>query len=348
MDIKINMLNVNDGDAIIVHLKKSEKEHLVILIDGGRAGNANKIINVLDTLLKSLGKEGPDLVICTHYDLDHIGGLQVIAEHFKEKIEELWIHKPNLVEETVNYARLLTEQKQLNDGTDDELKSFRSAVLAYSGADQYMDIVLEQYNDMVALVKYLSDIKVKIKEPFPGLQFPGWPEIKVLGPTMIFYDSKLDQLKPKQILLEEIKNLVKESNMENERELAISIKSNLSACQILDNKDKSGVTAANQVSAIIEITVEGKKYLFTGDANIDSFINIPDYKTKLKNIYWLKVAHHGSNNNSNSELIGIMSPKYAYISGRTHFDPEVQRCLEDKGAIVKLTSRDGDLEFPLN
>lgn len=346
MEIKINMLDVNDGDAIIVHLKRSEADHLVIVIDGGRSGNAEEVIKVLDRLLTSLGKEGPDLVICTHYDVDHIGGLQLIAEHYDEKIGELWIHKPNLIESTVDYASMLLSEQKVLLNSRQEFDSFRSAILSYPGIENFMDVVLEQYSDMVALVKYLSKIKVKIREPFPGLQFPGWPEIRVLGPTKVFYESKLEQLTPKHILLAEMKNMLNESVLEDERSLAKSVKTNLPACQILDNKDRSGVTAVNQVSAIIEITVEGNKYLFTGDANIDSFENIPDYRNELRDIYWLKVAHHGSNNNSNSELIGIMSPKYAYISGKRHFDPEVEGCLVDKGAIVKVTSRDGNLTFP--
>lgn len=345
MTIKIYMPNVNDGDAIIVHLKKSDEHQLIVLIDGGHGGDAKNITDILDPLLQSAGKTGPDLVICTHYDLDHIGGLKKIAAHYDENIGEVWIHKPNLLVETVNLASFLKGQQLLVENRDPEVDALKSAALA-TGAEKYMDVVLESYSDMTELVRYLEKINVKVKEPFPDLELSGWPEIKVLGPTLKFYNSKLDELKPKRILLTEMKNMATESANEQLKSLALEAKSTLTPCQILDNKDKSGVTAVNQVSAIIEITVGGKKYLFTGDANIDSFENIPDYKNALKNIYWLKVAHHGSNNNSNSELIGIMSPKLAYISGKKHFDPEVQGCLESKGAVVKVTSKNGNLEFP--
>lgn len=340
------MPNVNDGDAIIVHLKRSNEQQLVVLIDGGHGGDAKTITDILDPLLQSAGKTGPDLVICTHYDLDHIGGLKKIAAHYDEHIGEVWIHKPNLLTETIGLANFLKEQQQLLvEKRDPEANAFKTAVLA-NESEKHMDFVLESYIDMAELVHYLEKLKVKVKEPFPDLKLRGWPEIKVLGPTLNFYNSKLDELKPKRILLTEMKNMANEVLMEQSKSLSIEAKSALTPCQILDNKDKSGVTAVNQVSAIIEITVEGKKYLFTGDANIDSFENIPDYKNSLKNIYWLKVAHHGSNNNSNPELIGIMSPKFAYISGKKHFDPEVQGCLESKGAVVKVTSKNGNLEFP--
>lgn len=78
MEIKIEMLDIGDGDAIIIHLKR-ELENLIILIDGGNSKNVPKVLAKLDPILVESGKEGPDLIVCTHYDSDHIGGLKRIA-----------------------------------------------------------------------------------------------------------------------------------------------------------------------------------------------------------------------------------------------------------------------------
>jgi beta-lactamase superfamily II metal-dependent hydrolase len=348
MEINIQMPNVNDGDAIIIHLKKSDNQQLVILIDGGHGGDAKRITDLIDPLLKLTKRPGPDLIICTHYDLDHIGGLKKIAKHYGEKIGQFWIHHPHIITETLKYGELLNEQEKSFASQDRrELKEFKKTLIAFHGARANLEILLESYSDMQELVDFLQDTDIPIKEPFPGITYPGWPEIKVLGPTLTFYNTLLDQLTPKRILLSEILHQTRENKMTAMPSFQNFLKeSTQSACEKLDNQKKDNITPVNQVSIILQISDESKKYLFTGDASIESFKNIPEYTTALKDIYWLKVAHHGSHNNSSSELFNIMKPKYAYISGRKYLDPEVTGCLKAKGTIVKTTLDNGDLKFP--
>ena len=60
---------------------------------------------------------------------------------------------------------------------------------------------------------------------------------------------------------------------------------------------------------------KGKKYLFMGDAGGEALANIPQcHKKAIKDIYWLKVPHHGSKHNLDSKTILYLHPKYAYIS----------------------------------
>ena len=64
-----------------------------MLVDGGHAGDAPVIIDELDSVLAKAGKKGPDLIICTHYDSDHIGGLMEIVKRYKNEIAQLLIHR---------------------------------------------------------------------------------------------------------------------------------------------------------------------------------------------------------------------------------------------------------------
>lgn len=61
---------------------------------------------------------------------------------------------------------------------------------------------------------------------------------------------------------------------------------------------------------------DGKKFLFTGDADGEAFDNIA-YQCdmdQIKNIYWLKLPHHGSAYNITNEMVNYLKPKIAYVS----------------------------------
>lgn len=70
----------------------------------------------------------------------------------------------------------------------------------------------------------------------------------------------------------------------------------------------------NNYSAVIMITYQDKKFLFTGDAGIEIEEQlIKDYGEYLKADV-LKVGHHGSKTSSSVEFLKIVNPKYAIIS----------------------------------
>jgi len=336
MKIKINMLNVGDADAIIVQLEKKQKQ-LVILIDGGNAQNAESVINKLESILLELKKDGPDLVICTHYDADHIGGLKKIARYFGKRIGMVWIHKPNLEDLDSTIATLKESQNHQDFKILEE--QFQ---LSGKNVNDYLSPLLESYKDMEDLVRFLEKNSIETFEPFAGDQYLDWDEIKVLGPTPAFYQTLLPKLKSARRRSKE--QQLYESN--NGDFNFLTFDDWRTPCDYLDKRPKVSNTAVNQASIIIQIKAEEKNYLFTGDAAIQSFKNISGYPQSIENIYWLKVAHHGSRNNNSSELFELMKPAYAFVSGDKHIDDEVVECLKRKGVVVKTTKENGDLSFP--
>lgn len=118
-------------------------------------------------------------------------------------------------------------------------------------------------------------------------------------------------------------------------------------CDILKTDRQTRLTATNKASIILAIDKEDKRYLFTGDAGIDSFKSIPDWQNELKNLFFLKVPHHASDNNISKELIELMQPEYAYNTGFKYQDDAVLKCLEQKirNKSVKTTKTDDDLIF---
>ena len=93
MQTLITRLNVRDGDAIIVELKKQDKS-LVMVIDGGKSQYyASKVAPKLKEILKAHQKKALDIVVCTHYDSDHVGVLFPLVNAYKNDLGEVWIHE---------------------------------------------------------------------------------------------------------------------------------------------------------------------------------------------------------------------------------------------------------------
>ena len=115
----------------------------------------------------------------------------------------------------------------------------------------------------------------------------------------------------------QIYNNVIESAYENNCNLIFSQKDIIlqeNGCKIeflspsADNYSKT-----NNYSAVIMITYQDKKFLFTGDAETDieqQLIN--DYGSYLKADV-LKVGHHGSKTSSSQEFLNIVKPSFALL-----------------------------------
>ncbi len=331
MKIKILVLNVKDGDAIIIQLSKEQK-HFVILIDGGHSSDEKMVLNELNVFLSASNKKAPDLVVCTHYDSDHIGGMKAIINHYKKEIHQVLIHRTTQILELPNTVR--NSGKRNNSIFPSEL----DLVLEASGDftdlrnDEGTNFVLESIRQEIELIAFIDHLGISCQEPIAGrYTIEGWEEFQILGPTLEYY-AKLfpEHFDAKEFLIQEAIEL------KDEKEEPI-FKDDIDPCELLSSLEKSKVTRPNLNSAIISINVNGNSFLFTGDAGIESFENIPNYKALLSQIFWLKVPHHGSRNNINCELIKLMSPKYAVISGNKYVDESVIGCLRTTGSEVLVT-----------
>lgn len=90
--LEINMLKAKNGDSFLIKIYDKHTKCKNILVDTGPRSCAG----LLDTKIKEIydKKEKLDLVIITHSDGDHIGGLvKLIEEEFDYSIiKELWIN----------------------------------------------------------------------------------------------------------------------------------------------------------------------------------------------------------------------------------------------------------------
>lgn len=102
-DLKITMLNVGQGDALLVQTSKQN-----ILIDTSDVDERTKLVNELD----KAGVTTFDKIILTHPHADHIGGIEKLLKDKKYTIKEVC---DNGIASTSklysNYMKLLKEQK---------------------------------------------------------------------------------------------------------------------------------------------------------------------------------------------------------------------------------------------
>ena len=105
----------------------------------------------------------------------------------------------------------------------------------------------------------------------------------------------------------------------------------------------------NDTSNVIYTELNGYKFMFMGDASINTEKEIMN-KYNLQDIDVLKVGHHGSKTSSGKEFINEINPKYSIISvGKNnrygHPNKEVLNNLDD--SKIYRTDRDGSIMFKI-
>ncbi len=88
MGYYIDMVNVHYGDCFMLTLDDDDGVEHYVLIDGGRQGNSTNMVQHV----KQYASTGLDLVIGTHLDDDHIGGLSEVLNAVS--VRELVLNVP--------------------------------------------------------------------------------------------------------------------------------------------------------------------------------------------------------------------------------------------------------------
>lgn len=288
---EIDMLDVKAADAFLIHAyveKGGNNEwEYVVLVDAGNEGDGEVIYNHIN---KYYDQKYIDLIIITHCDSDHYGGMQYLINKHNDRnniflIKKVWVHDPykHVDVDDVKYIRKEeTLRKRLN--------------AAY------------EFSDGSNLLELLDNAKIAREEVFAGDSY-GDLNIIVLGPDKDYYDSLIPDFRVDLDFKEE-----------QDDDVYVGL---FSSCQseddfyskVLENAydDKSKV---NQSSIIFLFEADGQDFLFTGDAGKEALHRVVDAdKNKaLANLNWLKVPHHGSKHNLDNAIISYFHPKVSYIS----------------------------------
>lgn len=285
---EIDMLDVKAADAFLIHAYAKQPSgceyEYVVLVDAGNEGDGEKILNHIQ---KYYTQQYIDLVVITHCDADHYGGMKYLIDKHNEggefSIKEVWTHDPyqHVDVDDVKYIR-----------KEETLRERLNAAYAFTDGTNLLEL-LDKSN--------INRIEVFSGETYDAL------DIVVLGPDEDYYESLIPDFRVDLDFKEEqpedvYAGLVCFSQTEDQF-----------FSKALEDAydDKSKV---NQSSIIFEFCPKDEVFLFTGDAGKEALTRVLDKYKGLENINWLKVPHHGSKHNLNNDIISRLHPKVSYIS----------------------------------
>lgn len=308
MFYEIDVLDLGNADAKIISLNDNGARQTIV-IDGGNPGDGEKVVQHLN---KYHRVDHIDLVICTHPDKDHIGGLPEIISSIKTN--RVWIHDPLQHIEPLFFRLLLAGAKAQNKAQK----------------------IVESFEATLNFISIVDRLGIPRVEPFDGLEYG---PLIVVGPTVEYYSGLIsgfrnidalvaDELKDYNPLQDLLESLTEENNTN---------------C-VLD--EKNDTSNENNSSVIILGIIDEKKFLFTGDAGVQALTSASE-RYHLDNIHWLDVPHHGSKHNLSTTLLDYFRPQVSSISAdgsRKHPSRAVINALKKYGNVYS-THKSGNMAW---
>ncbi len=331
MGYEIDFLPVGtekSGDAILVrygNLFGSRAEQKVILIDAGYQDTSKTVIKHLET---HYGTKTIDLMISTHPDQDHIGGLETVLNECT--VGQLWMHQP------WNHTRDMADLFVHGKVTDQSLKAG-------------LQKALDEAHDLEKLARSRG---VPILEPFAGTSFDN-KSVFVLGPSKDFYEGLLPSFRctpeAKQGANYFLRGLIAGATA--------FVKTLVEGWDIETlGTPSEDTTAENNSSTILLLQFGEESALLIADAGLPALIPaleiLQGVEYDLSKIKMIQVPHHGSARNVSPEfldaLLGSRLPhqiptRSSYVSVAKLDDPKhpsksVTNAFKRRGAPVHATA----------
>ena len=290
MPLEIDMLSVENADAILIRTIDDTGEHVVV-IDAGRPGHASDVIN---HIRNHYGDNTTiDLLINSHPHDDHVGGIGGIVDDVDITIKQVLIHDPCTFQNQLESIPIASRQNhfELMCHVTHSMKSLRTL------------------NDVI---KKLDCKGIPHFQPFAGQVYNLRDEatLTVVGPTEEFYAELAPSIKSLTDVASPFRALKAISEHVETR----------SDEEIVDEHDDT--SAFNNSSAILLLTHGSNRYLFTADAGPKAFRSAIAWakdcgqESLLTEVDWMQIPHHGSKANITSDLIKYFQPRVAYVSAK--------------------------------
>jgi hypothetical protein len=210
--------------------------------------------------------------------------------------------------------------------------AFKDGRITASGLKQKIEKSLQDASDLEEIAKKKG---VSIVEPFQGIT--GYSDaLHVLGPSQEYYESLLPLFRatpaPKESFTEVFKKAAEK--------IVNWIDDNFNIDLLNDDNDTT--SPENNTSAIVLFSIDGQKFLFTGDAGKTGLLLASDYINNLgislTNLNFLDVPHHGSKRNLSSKVLKSIKADTAFVSAPKnslkHPAKKITNALKKKGMRV--------------
>ncbi len=323
--MKIKFLQANNGDSILISFKDNEDIKRNILIDGGMpstyysSGHYGKLHQIVGEIQEK--KERIDLLILTHIDADHIGGILKWFEMDKEAyklIGKVWFNSGKTI---ANYF----EEKE-NKDLNVPINIFDTNYTSVGQGKDFEDYIEENNiwdKEIIKCEKIADKNGVKIQ---------------LLSPNNKLLKKLLKEYKkPKHDYFTSGKK----------KDWETAIVDFIDEEKKPDFKYKKDNSVSNGSSIAFLLTFMDKNFLFLGDAHPDiilTSLNELNYnKENPIQVELLKVSHHGSCKNTNKELLEVIETNNYILStnSETHNHP-------DKRTIARIINRNPNATIYFN
>ncbi len=330
-NLKVSFLDVGQGDSTLLRTAKGA----AVLIDSGPPSgpfkeSLSEEINLFDKNI--------DLVLSTHPDADHIGGLKGVLQKY-----EVGMYLDSFVRSSsdlyLETERMLREKKQ-------------PRLFAYEG----MKIRISDSGSSFGKNAFPRDTN---GSPPPIL------EIEILAPSFEYVlgkikscaDAETEKILKKNLASASKKAKAKKSSGTGERP---AVTATLSATdkKTIKKKCVSGeLMDTNEMSVVALVRYGKSKIMLTGDAPVKvekyalqklrrtGFESIQDLHVDI-----LKAGHHGSKTSTGDFFVEALRPTYAIISASKsnrygHPHKSVTDTLEKFGSKIFSTGETGTISF---
>lgn len=322
----IQFLKAGHGDAILLCLQHADGSTKNILIDGGPKiayeyrdkRTKKKQAGALKIKLEEIFQrnEKIDLLILTHVDDDHIGGILKWFENksfLKVQVGKIWFNSGQLISEYFNSKDFKENHLSIEENNNNTNTSINQGAT--------FEKLITKYN---LWDRKIINAKDELKEL--GLTF------KILSPNNI-----------------NLKKLIGKWKKERPDTLTSGKKTDyhLSLNQLNDLPCFEDTKPHNGSSIAFLLTHHSRNYLFLGDAHpktiIESLKHYGFCKFNPLKVELVKISHHGSKFNTNKELLEILVCNHYVIStnGNIHQLP-------DKECLARIISNNPKVSLYFN
>lgn len=353
--LNIRMYPARNGDAFLLCADRA-----TLLIDGGYSSTFNNYI--IDDL-QQLASEGQalDLVINTHIDADHIGGILrflsingAAARPEIIQIKRIWhnslrsLTAPQTEPVEHNNEIILNALTQRGYLTPNEEEQGAKAISARQGNTLASLIHDGQYDWNEG--DGLRRISV---ESMPGINLPGGrvtvltPSNTALDKLLVFWQKSLRRFGFKgEVGADSLAEDAFECGVSHLQEAVGKPPSLISAGRPKQlgevYRPDTSVTNASSIATLVEL--DGCRILMLADAPAEDIVHqLKILQAEGCSLLFdaIKISHHGSCNNTNPELLGLVDAPMYFISSdgsrHQHPDVEVLTAIVDRPATFSRT-----------
>jgi beta-lactamase superfamily II metal-dependent hydrolase len=329
--IRIRCYNVGFGDCLLVTFQDSQSTWNMLIDFGNAPTNRNAVFEAIAEDIKRETQGKLDVVVVTHEHLDHLEGFYSQKKIFNNiDVDFVWMSlpsKPTYYEDYPDAEPL----KRLRAAAEDYYRHLQTREISL--APSFEAILLNNLSnaDRIDYVRNLPGDPAGVlylkRGDAPQQPFPRSFKFRILAPeadVSTYYGSGSQHLQQFQRGLyhadsavdrEEERWLFPEVPRDDDgnppglspsdwRKLRSSIQTG--AIDSIRAIDK----AQNNTSLVMLIEFAGKRLLFPGDAELESWhVMNQNCSRHLKNVDFLKVSHHGSHNGTPTNLLDKILPK---------------------------------------